>query len=149
MPRFQDGRTSIRDVAARAGVSIASVSRALAPDAKGVSEATRARVRAAAEALGYSPDRIGQALRAQTTDTYALVISNIQNAFFTAVAWDLERALDAEGKVMLLFDSAEDPARQDRFLDEIVARRVSGAFFLCAVESARLEAASRALPWCW
>lgn len=144
--RFEGGRASIRDVAARAGVSIASVSRALAPDAKGVSEATRVRVRRAAEALGYSPDRIGQALRAQTTDTYALVISNIQNAFFTAVAWDLERALDAQGKVMLLFNSAEVPERQDRFLAEIVARRVSGAFFLCAVQSARLEAAARALP---
>ena len=139
-------RASIRDVAARAGVSIASVSRALSPGAKGISEATRARVRAAADALGYSPDRIGQALRAQSTDTYALVISNIQNAFFTAVAWDLERALDAEGKVMLLFNTGESAERQDRCLAEIAARRVAGAFFICAVDSPGLRAAARRLP---
>ena len=139
-------RASIRDVAARAGVSIASVSRALSPGAKGISEATRARVRAAADALGYSPDRIGQALRAQSTDTFALVISNIRNAFFTAVAWDLERALDAEGKVMLLFNTAESAQRQDRILAEITARRVMGAFFICAVDSPGLRAAARSLP---
>ena len=146
MPEEAPGRASIRDVAARAGVSIASVSRALSPGSKGASEATRARVRAAADALGYSPDRIGRALRAQSTDTYALVISNIGNAFFTAVAWDLERALDAEGKVMLLFNTAESPERQDRCLAEIRARRVAGAFFVCAVDSPGLHAAARDLP---
>ena len=145
-PEAPPGRASIRDVAARAGVSIASVSRALSPGSKGISQATRARVRAAADALGYSPDRIGQALRAQSTDTYALVISNIRNAFFTAVAWDLERALDAEGKVMLLFNTGESPGRQDRCLAEIAARRVSGAFFICAVDSPGLRAAARSLP---
>jgi LacI family transcriptional regulator len=146
MPEDGPGRASIRDVAARAGVSIASVSRALSPGSKGISAPTRARVREAADALGYSPDRIGRALRAQTTDTYALLISNIRNAFYTAVAWDLERALDAEGKAMLLFDTAEDPARQDRALSEIRARRVNGAFFVCAVESPGLAAAARDLP---
>ena len=137
---------SIRDVAAQAGVSIATVSRALTPGAKGVSPATRARVADAAQALGYRPDRIGRALRARTTDTYALVVSNIQNAFFTAVAWDLERALAARGKVMMMFNSGEDPALQDAFLDEIAGRRVSGLFTLCAVESARLAATARAMP---
>ena len=137
---------SIRDVAARAGVSIASVSRALTPGAKGVSSITRARVTDAAAALGYRPDRIGRALRGRTTDTYALVISNIQNAFFTAVAWDLERALAARGKVMMLFNSGEDPILQDAFLDEVVGRRVSGLFTLCAVESERLAATARVVP---
>ena len=146
MPEDVPARASIRDVAARAEVSIATVSRALSPGSRGISEATRARVRAAADALGYSPDRIGQALRARTTDTYALVISNIRNAFYTAVAWDLERALDAQGKVMLLFNTGESPERQDRCLAEIAGRRVAGAFFVCAVESPGLRAAADRLP---
>lgn len=137
---------SIRDVAARAGVSIASVSRALQPGSKGISSATRARVQDAANALNYRPNRIGRALRAQRTDTYALIISNIQNSFYTAVAWDLERELMARDKVMLLFNSNEDPVLQDKFLDELVARQVSGIFTLCAVESPGLRSAAQAVP---
>lgn len=142
----RDRRPSIKDVAARAGVSVASVSRAMNPDVKGVSTETRARIRDVMDEIGYSPDRIGQALRARTTDSYALIVSNIHNSFYTAVAWELERALNADGKVLLMFNSDEDPVRQDACLREIASRRVTGIFVLCAVDTPLLAVTARSVP---
>ena len=132
---------SMRDVAKRAGVSIATISRVLNNEASGVSDETRSRVRLVIEELQYRPNHIGRALRAQRTDTYALVISNIQNTFYAAIAWELERQLNDLGRVMLLFNTNESPALQDRCLEEISSRKVSGLLILCAVESKHLQAA--------
>ena len=140
------GKTSIRDVARAAGVSIASVSRAMTAGAPGVSAATRARVEKAAAALNYSPNRIGQALRGQVDETYAMVISSIQNNFFSAVAWEIERRLNDRGAAMLLFNSNEDPTLQDRCLKEVTARQVAGVFLLCAIESPGLSVLTTHTP---
>lgn len=129
---------SIHDVARRGGVSIATVSRVINNEARGVSSATRLRIQALVKEMNYEPSRIGRALRGQATDTFALVISNIQNTLYAAIAWELERQLNEIGKVMLLFNTNEDPALQDRCLQEINARSVSGLFVLCAVESKNL-----------
>jgi LacI family transcriptional regulator len=129
---------SIKDVARRAGVSIASVSRVLNEGTGSFSEKTKQRVLKAVKELNYNPNRIGRALRAQTTDTYALIISNIQNNFYAAVAWEIERLLGEQGKAVLLFTTNEDPDIQDRCLEEIRSRQVIGTFMLCAVESPRL-----------
>jgi LacI family transcriptional regulator len=130
---------SIHDVATRAGVSIATVSRVVNEEARGVSNETRARVQSLIKEMNYLPNRIGRALRAQISDTYALVISNIQNNFYAAVAWELERQLNDIGKVMLFFNTNENAALQDRCLEEINGRRVNGLFLLCAVESKQLR----------
>ncbi len=140
--RTQHGKRSafsIRDVAGRAGVSIATVSRVVNGEARGVSSETRARIQALIKEMNYLPNRNGRALRAQTNDTYALVISNIQNNFYSAIAWELERQLNDIGKVMLLFNTNENAPLQDRCFAEINARRVSGLFVLCAVESKQLR----------
>ncbi|MFK7791881.1 MAG: LacI family DNA-binding transcriptional regulator [Devosiaceae bacterium] len=68
-----------------------------------------------------------------------MILSNIQNNFFAAVAWELERLLSQSGRAMLLYTSNEDPDIQDRCLEDIRARQVSGVFFLCATNSPRLQ----------
>ncbi|GIT86474.1 LacI family DNA-binding transcriptional regulator [Roseobacter sp. OBYS 0001] len=137
------GKASIKDVARAAGVSIASVSRAMNAGTGGVSAATRAKVEKAAAELNYSPSWVGQALRGQTNDTYAMIISSIQNNFFSAVAWEIERRLNDQGAAMLLFNSNEDPALQDRCLREVTSRQVAGVFLLCAVDSPGLTALAK------
>ncbi|PRY22205.1 LacI family transcriptional regulator [Aliiruegeria haliotis] len=131
--------TSIHDVARMAGVSIASVSRALNSGTGSVSSATREKVFAAAKALNYRPNQVGRALRSQMTNTFALINSNIQNNFYAAVAWELERCLAAEKAALLVYTSNEEPETQDRCIEDLRARRVSGVFFLCAVDSPGLE----------
>lgn len=146
MKNREKGTVSIKDVAKRAGVSIASVSRVINDNPKHVSTKTRSLVQQAIKDLNYSPNRIGRALRAQTSDSYALIISNIQNSFYAAVAWELERKLNETGTAMLLFNSNEDPKLQDRFLQDIQSRRVGGIFLLCAVESDYLQQTIESLP---
>ncbi|MEM7710635.1 MAG: LacI family DNA-binding transcriptional regulator [Pseudomonadota bacterium] len=140
------GKASIRDVARAAGVSIASVSRAMNAGSGAVSPATRAKVEKAAADLNYSPSWIGQALRGRTNDTYAIVVSSIQNNFFASVAWEIERRLNDRGAALLLFNSNEDPDLQDRCLREVASRRVAGVFLLCAVESPGLTDLVRQTP---
>lgn len=137
-PQARRSAVSIHDVARRGGVSIATVSRVINNEARGVSSETRSRIQALVKEMNYQPSRIGRALRGQSSDTFALVISNIQNTLYAAIAWELERQLNEIGKVMLLFNTNEDPALQDRCFQEINARSVSGLFVLCAVESPKL-----------
>jgi LacI family transcriptional regulator len=130
---------SIHDVARRGGVSIATVSRVVNNEAQGVSAETRARIQTLVKEMNYLPSRIGRALRRQATDTYALVISNIQNNLYAEIAWELERRFNETGNVMLLFNTNEDASLQDRCFDEINARHVNGLFILCAVDSSQLR----------
>lgn len=130
---------SIRDVAKQAGVSISSVSRALNPGTGKVSEKTRRLVVHVAKELNYSPNHIGRALRSQSTNTYAFVLSSIQNNLYSAVAWELERRISEMGAGMLIYTSNEDPETQDKCLEDAASRQVAGVFFMCAVESARLR----------
>ena len=130
---------SIRDVATRAGVSIASVSRVMNEGSGRVSPQTRQKVVSAVEALNYNTNHIGRALRVQSTNTYALILSNIQNNFYAAVAWELERLLSERGRAFLLYTSNESAEIQDRCLEDILHRQVSGIFVLCAVQSRRLQ----------
>jgi LacI family transcriptional regulator len=134
---------SIFDVARAAGVSIASVSRALNAGSGSVSEKTRLQVMLAAEQLNYSPNQIGRSLRVQNSNTYAFMLSNIQNNLFSAVAWELERRLSNQGSGMLLYTTNEDPITQDRCIDDALSRQVGGIFFLCAVDSTKLSEASK------
>jgi LacI family transcriptional regulator len=132
---------SIHDVARAAGVSIASVSRVLNTGSGSVSDQTRAKVSKAVEELGYSPNHMGRSLRAQKSNTYAFMLSNIQNNLFSAVAWELERLISAQGAGMLLYTTNEDPDTQDICIEDAMSRQVAGIFFLCAVQSGKLSAA--------
>ena len=80
---------SIKDVAERAGVSTATVSRVLANKAH-IRPEIRARVLAAVEEMNYHPNRVARSLRAQRTSAIALIVSDIQNPFFTAVSRAVE-----------------------------------------------------------
>ncbi|UJW77089.1 LacI family DNA-binding transcriptional regulator [Rhizobium sp. SL42] len=77
------GRVTIRTVAARAGVSVAAVSKVLR-NAYGVSEALRGRVEAAIEALGYRPSRAARGLRGRTF-TIGLLLVDIRNPFLPEI----------------------------------------------------------------
>ena len=69
---------SMRDVAERCGVSIATVSRALAGTGP-VSEEVTQRIQAAVQELGYRPNRVARNLRSNQSSTIGLVVADIQN----------------------------------------------------------------------
>jgi LacI family transcriptional regulator len=116
---------TIRDVAALAGVSTATVSRLLSGDAP-VSDKSRRRVEAAINELGYSPNAISRALRAQKSTTVALLVADIENPFLTSVIRGAESVLRASGYSLLLFNSDEDPELEAENLSAARQARPAG-----------------------
>ena len=121
--RHDPHRATIHDVAKLAGVSTASVSRALS-GARPVRADVEARVRRAAQELGYAPDEVGRSLRRRETRTVGLVVADIANPFFSALVQAVAAALRAAGLGLLLADASEDPELELESVRLLLARRV-------------------------
>ncbi|MFO1419540.1 MAG: LacI family DNA-binding transcriptional regulator [Candidatus Competibacteraceae bacterium] len=115
----------IKDVAQRAGVSVASVSRVMAGHA-GVSEATRQRVLEAVQALDYRPDLAARRLRSRRTDTIGLIVSDIRNPFFTDISRAVEDVAYQHRMRVILGNADEDPEKEALYLDLMRDENVSG-----------------------
>jgi LacI family transcriptional regulator len=115
----------MKDVAARAGVSLGTVSNVLNhPEL--VSERTRRKVQAAIDALGFVRNDSARQLRGGASRTIAFVMFDVSNPFFTDVAQGAQAAADAAGYALYLCNSGEDPARQTAYLDLLEQQRVEG-----------------------
>ena len=119
------GPPTVKQVAALAGVSTATVSRALAGDGR-VSEALRARVLQAAASLNYRPNRAARSLRVRRSLTVGVVIPDIQNTFFTSVVRGIEHVLETERFTFLLGNSDGRPERERLYLDTLRAEGAAG-----------------------
>lgn len=115
----------ISDVAAVAGLSTATVSRAL-NNHSSVNPEMAARARAAADRLGYRPNRVAQSLRRQASDVIALIISDVSNPFFTAVTRGVEDVAWEAGLSVLLCNADEDPMKEARYLAIAEQQQVAG-----------------------
>ncbi|WP_062298813.1 LacI family DNA-binding transcriptional regulator [Demequina maris] len=116
---------SVREVAARAGVSVGTVSNVLnRPDQ--VKAETVERVRAAIEELGYVPNAAARQLRAGRSQSLALLVLDVGNPFFTDVARGAEARAAKEGLTVLLANSDESSEREASHLDVFERQRVSG-----------------------
>ncbi|MGH3327192.1 MAG: LacI family DNA-binding transcriptional regulator [Streptomycetales bacterium] len=129
--------TTIKDVAQRAGVSTATVSRAL-NNHPSVRPDVRARVFAAVEALAYRPNAAARSLRLESAMTLGLVIGDILNPFFTELARAVEDEAYARGFSVLLGNGDEDPHRQDDYLGVLLQRRVDGLLLVPTGETSPL-----------
>lgn len=116
---------TISDVAAEAGISTATVSRALNGNPQ-VKPELAARARAAAERLGYRPNGIARSLRRQATNVLALIISDVSNPFFTAVTRGVEDVAQEAGYSVLLCNADEDSGKEARYLGVAIQQQVAG-----------------------
>ena len=112
--------TTIRDVARASGVSIATVSRALAGSTT-VAPGTRERVRRAAENLGYQPNRAARQLVTGRGQAIGLVLPDLQNSFYASVAKGMQRRVRAAGLSAMIADTDEDPGAEREVLDQLAA----------------------------
>jgi LacI family transcriptional regulator len=115
----------IKDVAARAGVSVATVSRVL-NDHSGVREETRARVLTAVSELSYRPNTLARSLRTDQTRTLGLVISDVLNPFFTELARAVEDAARDRGYSVIIGNADEQLTLQDHHVRTLLDRRIDG-----------------------
>ncbi|MFD7496421.1 LacI family DNA-binding transcriptional regulator [Streptomyces sp. NPDC059832] len=117
--------TSIKDVAAQAGVSVATVSRVLNSHPS-VSPDARTRVIAAVDALGYRPNAVARSLRTDQTRTLGLVISDVLNPYFTELARFVEEEARALGYSVIIGNADERPELQDHHVRTLLDRRIDG-----------------------
>ncbi|MDQ0276475.1 LacI family transcriptional regulator [Arthrobacter silviterrae] len=137
-------RATREDVARQAGTSVAVVSYVVNGGPRPVAEATRDRVLAAIDSVGYSPNGIAKALASGVSGAYGLIVPDISNPFFAALAHELEEAVAAEGKVLLLGDSAESKEREETLLKLFLQRQIDGILFIGVDSKPDVRAALRA-----
>ena len=129
---------SIAAVAARAKVSIATVSRVLNGVSSKFSPTTQQRVMQAVAELGYRPTVAGRALRSGQSRLVAVLASNLGNPSMAAIAAAAEVALRKAGYVMVLCDTHDQPELQDEYLLEMGSHYARGLVLLGAVDSPQL-----------
>jgi LacI family transcriptional regulator len=115
----------IVDVAREAGTSVATVSRAL-NDNQRVDPELAARVRAAADKLGYRPNQLARNLRRQRTSLWMLIISDIENSFFTSVARGVEDVAVRNGYAVVLCNADEDEKKEAQYIELAAAEQTAG-----------------------
>ncbi len=116
---------TIKDIAQRAGVSYATVSRALngRPD---VSEATRQRVFELAREMGYQPNAIARSLVKQKSQIIAVIVPDVSNPFFADITMAVNEAADAAGYTTMICNTGWDPVKEQEKLRIMVEQRVEG-----------------------
>jgi LacI family transcriptional regulator len=123
-------RVTVSDVAQAAGVSTATVSRALQGSSLVVA-ATRERVVEVAHRLGYSPNPMARDLRQRNrAEAVGLVTAGFTNAFQTAVAAGAEAELRRAGLQLLIGSTDDDPAREPEVARAMIDRRVSALLMM-------------------
>ncbi len=109
---------SLDDVAKRAQVSTATVSRALSRPEM-VAEATRERILQAARELGYQPNQLARSLRQRSSRTLGLIITDILNPFHATLAKGVQDAAEKHNYTVFLFNTDEDPEKEQRALNAL------------------------------
>lgn len=120
---------TIREVARLAGVSVATVSKALNGTGN-VSETLRTRVVTAARALGYAPHASARSLRSGATRILGLLVADLANPYFLRLVESVERLSSAAGYSVILCNSGEDPEREERHLAMLMSQRADGVFLI-------------------
>ena len=117
----------LKDIARHAGVAVMTVSKALR-DAPDISAATKARIRALAQQMGYVPNSFAQGLRGQTSRTFGLVIPSITNPIFSRIVFAIEDRARELGYDIFLAHTHNLPDREEHGIRRLLSRRVDGLF---------------------
>jgi LacI family transcriptional regulator len=133
----------VKDVAARAEVSLGTVSNVLNRPEQ-VAPATRQRVLAAIEELGFVRNEAARQLRNGRSRTMGLIVLDIANPFFTDIAAGVESTADRAGLSVLMCNSGENVEREHHYLSLLEEQRTYGILVTpVAAKNTRLEAIRR------
>jgi LacI family transcriptional regulator len=137
-----DGSASVVDVAARAGVSLGTVSNVLNRPER-VAPATRAKVLAAIEELGFIRNEAARQLRSGRSRAVGLVVLDIGNPFFTDLAAGVEAAAIEAGLSLFLCNSGESQAREAHYLRLLEEQRSYGILITPVLSTKQIDAVRR------
>ena len=116
---------TIRDLAQLAGVSVATISRALSGSNR-VSDETRTRIEALAKQYSFEPSSAARSLTSRSTGLIGILIDDIANPFFVQVVKGVEAALEGTGRCIIIASSNWDPEREAEIARSFIRNRVDG-----------------------
>lgn len=128
---------TIYEVARRAGVSPATVSRVF--NGVRVSEAKAQSVRDAAAELKFTPNRTARTLRRQSSEVIALVIPDIENPYFTELARGVEDVAQEAGYSVVLCNTDEQLSKESTYLDIAISENMAGVILAPASDHTNLD----------
>jgi LacI family transcriptional regulator len=120
---------SLADISRRAGVSIATASRVLNGSSHPVSEATRSRVLAAADELGYRPSELARALVKRTSRIVGVLVGDIVDPYFAEIARGVEDVATGAGHLTMVCNTERRPAAELAHLDVLRDYHAAGVVF--------------------
>lgn len=120
---MSESAATLAQVAAHAGVSLATASRALNGSVRKVNPELQERVLASAQALGYSANVQAQAVARGTSNTVAVVVGDIADPYFSSIAAGVIRVADARGLIVTLTATGADAAREAAILTALKGQR--------------------------
>jgi LacI family transcriptional regulator len=129
-------RPTMRDVAGTAGVSLKTVSRVVNGE-PGVRTDTAARVEAAIARLGFARNDVARSLRHGRASALGLVIEDLANPFYSAIARAVEDAAHARGHILITGSCEEDPERERQLVLRLLRRSVDALLIVPAGDDHR------------
>ncbi len=117
----------LKDIAATAGVSVMTVSKALR-DEPDISAQTKARIKTLANEAGYVPNNSARGLRTRKTHQFGLVISSLTNPVYTRTFMAIEEQAHEQGYEIILAQTLNNPEREAACIRRLLARQVDGLF---------------------
>ncbi|MFD0329414.1 LacI family DNA-binding transcriptional regulator [Streptacidiphilus monticola] len=128
------------DVARLAGTSTAVVSYVINNGPRPVAPATRERVLAAIEELGYRPNSVAQAMASRRTNLIGMVVPDARQPFFAELAHSVERVASERGKIVLIGNSDYTGDREIHYVRAFLGMRVAGLILISEGPSERADA---------
>src|SRR4051812_35520812 len=129
-------RVTLMDVAERAGVHVATASRALDPSkADLVTRETQQRVREAAAELGYRMNALARSLRKGSSGLIGVVVADVGNPFLPPILRGIEQEVRDEGVLLLIAETHDDAASLQAILEHFATRGVDAIILSAAHES--------------
>src|SRR4051794_25234925 len=116
---------SIKEVAEKAGVSVATVSRVFS-NGPHVRPEVRDRVQKIADELGYRPNRIARSLRKQSARVIGLLVSDVRNPFFVEIARAIEDVANSHKVSVFLCNTDENGEKEQTYLRTLLDEMVAG-----------------------
>lgn len=126
--RLKTKRSTIKDVAEKAGVSIATVSRVVNQIPGHYNSETKKRIVKTIESLNYQPNLIARSLRSSKTQTVGFVVPELQ-PFFAEILKGVQYVANKKGYSIVLCDTDYDPRQEAAYVDSLLERRVDGGIF--------------------
>ncbi len=126
----------LKDVAASAGVSTATVSLVL-NNKPGVNIQTREKVFRASRELGYTPNSIAQRLATQRSRTIGLIVTDIENPFFASITRYLDSFIKAAGYSLIFEITNDDLESEERSIRDFIGKMVEGIIIIPTLRKLR------------